>query len=81
MCNGYLNFEELSSSFSLPVPVIQKILEYSPDRLSEFAEDGLLTIQGNMIRISKPGMLIVRNIAMAFDPQLEVKQGMYSKTI
>jgi len=56
-------------------------LQYTPDKLAEFMDDGLITIEGEDLHVSPEGMLIARNIAMAFDPQLDVKQGMYSKTI
>jgi len=49
--------------------------------MAEFVEDGLVSIEGESLHVSPVGMLVVRNIAMAFDPKLEVKQGMYSKTI
>jgi oxygen-independent coproporphyrinogen-3 oxidase len=82
MCNGYLDFDELSSIFRIPVSFVREILDYSPEKLSEFIEDDLLAIDNhNIIRISQLGMLVVRNIAMAFDPQLKVKDDMYSKTI
>jgi coproporphyrinogen III oxidase-like Fe-S oxidoreductase len=57
------------------------ILHFSPIKLTEFIDDGLVELNNKGISVSQQGMLIVRNIAMAFDPQLEAKQGMYSKTI
>jgi oxygen-independent coproporphyrinogen-3 oxidase len=81
MCNGYLNFEELACQFHTSEEQIKETVQYSPEKLSEFIDDGLVTLTSKGIKISPIGMLIVRNIAMAFDPQLEVKQGMYSKTI
>ena len=51
------------------------------EKLDEFIKDNLLGIDKERITVSQEGMLVVRNIAMAFDPLLEVKQGMYSKTI
>ena len=81
MCNGYLNFEEMAQQFSISEDELKNIFQYSPEKLSEFIEDGLVTLNDKSLKVSPQGMLIVRNIAMAFDPQLEVKQGMYSKTI
>jgi oxygen-independent coproporphyrinogen-3 oxidase len=81
MCNGYLNFEEMGNQFGITVNELKNTLSYSPDKLAEFINDGLVTLDNKGISVSSQGMLIVRNIAMAFDPQLETKQGMYSKTI
>ena len=81
MCNGYLNFDEIANKFGISEDELKNTLQYSAGKLSEFVNDGLVTLDNKSIRVSQQGMLIVRNIAMAFDPQLEVKQGMYSKTI
>jgi oxygen-independent coproporphyrinogen-3 oxidase len=81
MCNGYLNFNEVASQFGLAVTDLKNTLKYSPDKLSEFIDDELLTLTEEGIHVNRKGMLVIRNIAMVFDPQLEVKPGMYSKTI
>jgi len=81
MCNGYLSFDDMASHFGITTPELKKVLQYTPDKLAEFMDDGLITIEGEDLHVSPEGMLIARNIAMAFDPQLDVKQGMYSKTI
>jgi oxygen-independent coproporphyrinogen-3 oxidase len=81
MCNGYLHFEEMAGQFGITEDELKDILQYSPSKLSEFISDGLVNTDKNGISVSQQGMLIARNIAMAFDPQLETKQGMYSKTI
>jgi oxygen-independent coproporphyrinogen-3 oxidase len=81
MCNGYLNFDEMAGHLHISEDELKSLLQYDPTKLSEFIDDGLVTINSNGIKVSKQGMLVVRNIAMAFDPQLDVKQGMYSKTI
>jgi oxygen-independent coproporphyrinogen III oxidase len=81
MCNGYLNFETMAAEFGMTSVELKKILEFSSDKLTEFMNDGLVAMKGEEVQVSAEGMLIARNIAMAFDPQLDVKQGMYSKTI
>ena len=81
MCNGYLDFEEMSGRFGIIEEELKQTLNYSPEKLTEFISDGLISLTNKSITVSHQGMLIVRNIAMAFDPMLEVKQGMYSKTI
>jgi oxygen-independent coproporphyrinogen-3 oxidase len=81
MCNGYMNFDDMAGSFSMTSNELKQVLKYTPDKLKEFMDDGLVSIEGESLHVSAEGMLIARNIAMAFDPQLEVKQGMYSKTI
>ena len=81
MCNGHLYFEELAGKFGITTDELLDILHFSPMKLTEFIDDGLVDLNNKGISVSQQGMLIVRNIAMTFDPQLEAKQGMYSKTI
>ncbi len=52
-----------------------EILHFSPMKLTEFIDDGLVDLNHKGISVSQQGMLIVRNIAMDFDPQLEAKTG------
>ncbi|NQU81420.1 MAG: oxygen-independent coproporphyrinogen III oxidase [Bacteroidetes bacterium] len=81
MCNGYLNFEEMAHQFGITEDELKSIIQYSPVKLAEFSNNGLVILNNKSISVSQQGMLIVRNIAMTFDPRLENKQGMYSKTI
>lgn len=81
MCNGYLNFDEMAHQFRISEDELKSTLQYSPEKLSEFIRDDLVMIDDKSIKVSRQGMLVVRNIAMALDPLLEIKQGMYSKTI
>lgn len=53
-------------------------------KLGKFAGDGLLELRADRIVITPPGRLIVRNIAMCFDPYLEAMQKerpIFSKTV
>ncbi len=81
MCNGKLNFEELASELNLSVEEWKTICQFDANKLSEFTEDNLLTFSDNEIMVSENGMMVVRNIAMAFDPNLEESSNLYSKTI
>ena len=81
MCNGHLNFKEVADKFGIIEDELKRTLQFTPAKLTEFINDGLVILNNNGISASQQGMLIVRNIAMTFDPQLETKQGMYSKTI
>lgn len=81
MCNGVVNFNEIGSRFSITGNDVKKIVAYNESKLEEFVSDNLLSITTDGIHVSKNGMLIVRNIAMAFDPQLNTEGDKYSKTI
>ena len=48
----------------------QKTKDEILDRLSEIFDDGLITRQGNMLKVHESGRMFVRNICMAFDLRL-----------
>ncbi len=53
-------------------------------KLAPMIEDGLVTIEGNKVTVTKAGIPFVRNCCMAFDQDLTSdlkKEGMFSKTI
>ncbi len=81
MCNGHLDFNEIGESFHKSADEIKKIVEFSPEKLQLFMDDGLVSIDGDVVRVHKEGFFVVRNIAMAFDPMLKTSDAMYSKTI
>lgn len=81
MCNGVFSFTEIGSCFGISGNEVKHIVNYQEEKLAEFVADGLLKITGDGIEVSKTGMLIVRNIAMVFDPQLNTEGDKYSKTI
>ncbi len=81
MCNGHIDFNEIGESFHKTADEIKEIVEFSPDKLQQFMDDGLVSIEGNVVRVHKEGFFVVRNIAMAFDPMLKTSDAMYSKTI
>ena len=81
MCNAYLSFEEIATNYGLDVQTVKDMVEFEPAKLSEFEADGLLVQQNDTVQVCEAGRLIVRNIAMAFDPALQTGQGVYSKTV
>ncbi|MFA6923289.1 MAG: oxygen-independent coproporphyrinogen III oxidase [Bacteroidales bacterium] len=81
MCNGYLDFTEIAELFNTSIEKIKNIIEFNPIKFKEFENDGLVSIKENIIQVSETGMLVVRNIAMAFDPFLKVENNKFSKTV
>ncbi|OFX35775.1 MAG: oxygen-independent coproporphyrinogen III oxidase [Bacteroidetes bacterium GWA2_32_17] len=81
MCNGVLNFDEVGNIFLISALKVKEIICYNNEKFKEFVDDNLLEITNNKLIVSKSGMLVVRNIAMALDPQLNTEGDKYSKTI
>lgn len=81
MCNLFVDFNEVGNLYGKTAAQVKEIIGYDEDKLAPFLADDLLVINGENIKIETDGSLVVRNIAMAFDPQLSVMQNQYSKTI
>ncbi|NOZ89728.1 MAG: oxygen-independent coproporphyrinogen III oxidase [Epsilonproteobacteria bacterium] len=83
---------ELMANFHIDINRIERehninFKEYFKDsieKLQEFVEDELITINDNEIKVSQTGTLLIRNIAMAFDAYMvkyEKSKKTFSKTV
>ncbi|MDP4267809.1 MAG: oxygen-independent coproporphyrinogen III oxidase [Bacteroidota bacterium] len=81
MCNGYLNMPAMASEHSVSLGELKNIVDYSPEKLQSFIDDDLLTLNNDILQLKPLGFLVVRNIAMAFDPLLKDTNAHYSKTV
>ncbi len=81
MCNGFLDFEDIAREMNVGVDEIKSLTSYKEEKLKPFAKDGLLRVDNNKIQLLENGFLVVRNIAMEFDPLLGEGKGQYSKTV
>ncbi len=81
MCNLFVDFNEVGDMFNMDASEIKRVVDYDPKKLVSFLADNLMEINGDQIKINTDGSFVVRNIAMAFDPQLTVSENQYSKTI
>ena len=65
------NFELSISALELAYPIrFKNYFAQELQRLGEFAEDGLVTIEDDWISVSLRGRLLIRNICMVFDRHL-----------
>ena len=82
LCHGVLHKSEIEREFGI---VFDETFAPEIARLSTFVSDGLLEIEGGVIRASLLGRIFIRNIAMVFDPYLEKQQleihPLFSKTL
>jgi oxygen-independent coproporphyrinogen III oxidase len=81
MCNLFVDFKAVGRMYDLEANKVKQIIAYDPIKLAPFIADNLLEIDSDQIKIHSDGSLVVRNIAMAFDPQLTIAKNQYSKTI
>lgn len=82
MCNFVLNFNALQRDFGV---LYSDYFATEDAELEEFISDGLLERSDTEIRVTPPGRVFVRNIAMTFDAYLRAKSDgespLYSRTI
>ena len=81
MCNHYLDFESVAGEFDTTATDVRQAVEYNPDSLAEFKEDGLVDYDNQRVRVTPKGFFLIRNIAMKFDPLMSNTTKGYSKTI
>ena len=69
MCNGYLNWEAMRNHLNFEsVDLLKTALSYPLEKLQEMAEDGILELSENELKITNDGSRFVRNVAALFDP-------------
>ena len=58
-----------------------ELSDFSIDKFQMFIDDDLMNFENDIIKVNILGRLVIRNIAMMFDPLLNKGVGSYSKTI
>ena len=81
MCNYYVNVNVVAKDFGITTKNVYEAVDFSIDKFEEFIKDRLMNIEGDEIKVNEMGRLVIRNIAMKFDPLLTKGVGIYSKTI
>lgn len=81
MCNGVLNFSEMAHRFECSKEEFLAITKFDTTKLESLLSDGLIELDEEKLSVTAQGMMIVRNVAVAFDPAFKMKEGQYSNTI
>jgi oxygen-independent coproporphyrinogen-3 oxidase len=82
LCHGVLHKDEIEREFGID---FDRTFEPEIARLAPFVADGLVEIDGTVLRTTLLGRIFIRNIAMIFDPYLEKQKlesrPLFSKTL
>ena len=81
MCNYYVDLKEIANIFKVELNDIIEITSFYIERFKDFIEDEVLVISNYKMKINNKGRIIIRNIAMRFDPLMRKNINSYSKTI
>jgi len=80
ICHFHLNMPRIEQEFGV---TFSEYFSAEMDDLKALEADGLITVDGEEIRVQPAGRLLIRNICMVFDRYLREKQGSqrFSKVI
>ncbi len=81
MCNGELDFDAMAEKFNCSLSEFLKITQFDTSKFSTLIDDKLIEFDDNKLHVTPQGMMIVRNVAVAFDPAFKFKEQQYSTTI
>ncbi len=80
MCDFELDFTSIENEFDID---FETYFSRGLDNLDEMIDDNLLSIENKILKITKMGRFLIRNIAMNFDGYIERKEdnARYSRTV
>ncbi|MGD0840533.1 MAG: oxygen-independent coproporphyrinogen III oxidase [Candidatus Acidiferrales bacterium] len=82
LCHTVVRKSEIESEFGIR---FDDTFAPELERLASFAADGLVVIAPDEVRVTGPGRIFIRNVAMVFDPYLDRQQRegqpLFSKTL
>ncbi len=81
MCNGIVNLLEICAKYKIEIEKLLSITKFDTSKIRNLIDDDLVEYSDYKIKVKNEGLLIVRNIAMAFDPKVSENTGNYSKII
>ena len=78
MCDLVLDLDSIGVAFGIDAP---NYFAASLTKLEQAERDGLVSRQGNRLEVSRPGRLLVRHLAMAFDARLPDSDARFSRIL
>lgn len=82
MCNQFIDLDQLAKQLSVSYEELLNITTFSPEKLQSMLDDHLVTWSNHQLTVLPPGRMILRNVAMLFDPLQQADSTMrYSRTL
>ncbi|WP_198246445.1 oxygen-independent coproporphyrinogen III oxidase [methane-oxidizing endosymbiont of Gigantopelta aegis] len=78
ICHFQLSFSDIENRFAIN---FEEYFSSELQQLVPMADDGLLSLEQQQIKVLSPGRLLIRNICMVFDKYLAQKTQQFSKVI
>ncbi|MBN1969218.1 MAG: oxygen-independent coproporphyrinogen III oxidase [Candidatus Delongbacteria bacterium] len=81
MCSGEVDFNRIAIDYAMTGDSLISFLNPDFKNLENYERDGLITFSNNILNVKPKGFLVVRIIAMEFDPYLELGTNKFSRTV
>jgi len=81
MCDGELDLDALEAELGQKLSNVEPAILSGWESLSDLEADGLCRREGRRLVLTGLGRLLVRVVAMRFDPMLASGAGRYSRTV
>lgn len=81
MCNGELDFDKMAALHHITTEKYLEITQFSASKLEMMLSDELVELNNNILKVSAQGMMVVRNVAVAFDPDYKPVTNKFSTTL
>jgi oxygen-independent coproporphyrinogen-3 oxidase len=81
MCNGFVDFEVIAEKNNCTLRDFMEITKFDTSKINSLIDDKLVELSPTSLRVTDIGMLVVRNVAVAFDPNFVQVPNRYSTTI
>jgi oxygen-independent coproporphyrinogen-3 oxidase len=80
MCDFELDFASIEKEFDID---FETYFDWGLNNLNAMIADNLLSVENRMLKVTRMGRLLIRNIAMNFDGYIERKEdsARYSRTV
>lgn len=81
MCNYRIDWKELAGRLDVSVDEAKAATAYNETKLKDMADDGLITFDSDMIKMTDTGTPFVRNVAASLDRMMDDSKQRFSKPI
>jgi oxygen-independent coproporphyrinogen-3 oxidase len=81
MCNQYIDLDQIAMHCGLTYEQLIAVTTFSSESLQPMIDDHLVTWSNHQLTVLPSGRMILRNVAMLFDPLLQNTTMRYSRTV
>ena len=81
MCRGVVEPEDLATRTGLSRAEVMRRISSGMEKTGNLVADGVIKVENDKLEVTPKGWLVVRCVAMLFDPLLNVEKNRFSQTV